>query len=88
MLAHIDETPLQGHPMIPLLQVTTGDGEPGLVHGDLDLVLQSGSRTSQALSLELLDLVLAAASQEYRPRLWSAGLTDFQLTRGWFGVSL
>jgi hypothetical protein len=33
-------------------------------------------------------VVWVAASDAYRPRLWAAGCTDFQLTRGLLGVSL
>ncbi len=36
----------------------------------------------------MLDIVAAVASREYTPRLFGAGNTDFQFTRGLLGVSM
>jgi hypothetical protein len=36
----------------------------------------------------LLQRVIQVASREYVPQLFGQGNTDFQLTRGWLGLSL
>jgi hypothetical protein len=36
----------------------------------------------------MLEAVAAVASREYVPRLFEAGNTDFQFTRGLLGVSM
>ena len=36
----------------------------------------------------ILERVLEVASRAYVPRLTGQGNTDFQLTRGWLGLSL
>jgi hypothetical protein len=36
----------------------------------------------------MLDTVAAVASREYTPKLFEAGNTDFQFTRGLLGVSM
>jgi hypothetical protein len=37
---------------------------------------------------QMLETVAAVASREYVPRLFEAGNTDFQFTRGLLGVSM
>lgn len=72
MIALVDGASIQGHPMIPMLQV--GPGE------DADL-----PDLTRALLVERLADTL---SRRYRPRSLVAGNVRFQLTRGDFGVSL
>jgi altronate dehydratase len=88
MLAHVLDTPMQGHPMIPLLQVTTGDTTAHLFHGDMDYVIPATDQHSGTVADTLLHLVCDTASHTYAPGLWAAGNTDFQFTRGMLGVSL
>ncbi len=85
MLAHVTRHPLQAHRMIPLLQASS-DPETLEKHtDDLDVILQGdpGEWTEQ-----MLEAVAAVASREYVPRLFEAGNTDFQFTRGLLGVSM
>ena len=87
MLCHVGRTPLQGHPMIPLVQVTA-DAHVGEAYAsDLDRVL-APEQGSAAVVAELASLVADVASCRYRPALWARGVTEFQLTRGRLGLSM
>ncbi len=87
MLAHVVGPPLQSHPMIPLIQVS---GEPRTLKRfgrDLDLALAPQAEP-EALAAALLDKLAAVLSRQYTPRLFAQGNTDFQMTRGYLGVSM
>jgi altronate dehydratase len=85
MLAHVVGHPLQAHRMIPLVQVSS-DAQTLRDHAeDLDVLLEDDSSGWTARTLET---VAAVASREYTPRLFKAGNTDFQFTRGLLGVSM
>jgi len=88
MLGHVDGPPLQGHPMIPLLQFASGSTAAERYRSDFDLMTGTGTDHADGLDHELMGLLCAAASHEYEPRHWSPGSVDFQLTRGMLGVSL
>ena len=87
MLCHVGRTPLQGHPMIPLVQVTADANVAAAYASDLDRVLAPDGE-SVALVAELASLVADVASCRYRPALWARGVTEFQLTRGRLGLSM
>ena len=87
MLCHIGQTPLQGHPMLPLVQVTAEPDVAAVYGSDLDRVLEP-QRGVDAIVAELAALVADVASGRYRPTLWSRGVTEFQLTRGRLGLSM
>ena len=87
MLCHVGRTSLQAHPMIPLVQVTADASLAERCAGDLDRVLTL-DRSAGGLVEELAALVADAASRRYRPKLWSRGVTEFQLTRGRLGLSM
>jgi altronate dehydratase len=87
MLAHVAGPPLQAHPMVPLLQVSAHGPTVKRHRDDLDLVLE-GEGEPDALARTLLEQVARVASRDYVPRLFGQGNTDFQLTRGWLGLSL
>jgi altronate dehydratase len=85
MLAHVAGHPLQAHRMIPLLQASS-DPETLEKHGDdLDVLLEDDP---SSWAEQMLRAVAAVASREYTPRLFGAGNTDFQFTRGLLGVSM
>ena len=88
ILAHVDGPPLQGHPMIPVLQIATDAPAGRRFHKDLDLVIDPANDAGDRLGRELLNLICDAASHDYEPKLWAAGCVNFQLTRGLLGVSL
>ena len=87
MLCHIGRNPLQGHPMLPLVQVTADPGVAERYGRDLDRIIVPG-RDLAGLVGELAALVADVASCRYRPKLWSRGVTEFQLTRGRLGLSM
>ena len=85
MLAHVAGQPLQAHRMVPLLQASSHPDTIRRHADDLDALLKG----DPALWTEqLLDSVAAVASREYTPKLFEAGNTDFQFTRGLLGVSM
>jgi altronate dehydratase len=85
MLSHVAGRPLQAHRMIPLLQASS-DPETLQSHADdLDVLLEDDP---SSWADQMLRAVAAVASREYTPRLFEAGNTDFQFTRGLLGVSM
>ena len=87
MLCHIGRTPLQGHPMLPLVQVTADPAVAGRYASDLDRLL-APERDVAGTVAEIAALVADVASHRCRPKLWSRGVTEFQLTRGRLGLSM
>jgi len=85
MLAHVSGRPLQAHRMIPLLQISSDPGTAEKYAEDLDVFLEGAPSTWTEQTLET---IAAVASREYTPRLFGAGNTDFQFTRGLLGVSM
>lgn len=83
--AYAGDHPRQGHPLIPVLQIT-GDERAARVYGDdFDAILNADpKRNADAL----LNLIIAVASRQYAPQTPSIGNTDFQFTRGLLGVSM
>jgi altronate dehydratase len=88
MLAHVEQSPAQGHPMIPLVQIASGRMGAAGFGTDLDLVLDEQAGDDRAIAQQVLELLCATASGEYQPRCGTLGNSDFQLTRGLLGVSL
>ena len=87
MLVHIGRNPLQGHPMLPLVQVTADPAVAVRYRSDLDRTFVP-ERDPSGIVAELATLAADVASCRYRPRLWSRGVTEFQLTRGRLGLSM
>ncbi len=84
VLVHTNGHPVQGHRMVPVLQVTTDPSTARRYGGDLDLALDGDP---EQWGEALLDLIIRVASRTYTPALHRLGNTDFQLTRGPLGVS-
>jgi altronate dehydratase len=85
MLAHVSGHPLQAHRMIPLVQASS-DPETLDKHAeDLDVILEDDV---SEWTEQMLEAVAAVASREYVPKLFEAGNTDFQFTRGLLGISM
>ena len=87
MLCHIGRIPLQGHPMLPLVQVTADPAVAARYGSDLDRVV-APERDPAGVVDVLATLVSDVASCRCRPKLWSRGVTEFQLTRGRLGLSM
>jgi altronate dehydratase len=85
MVAHVAGRPLQAHRMIPLLQISSDPETLESYADDLDVILE-GDPSSWAD--QILRALAAVASGEYTPKLFGAGNTDFQFTRGLLGVSM
>ncbi len=79
MLAAVGEHPLAGHPLVPVLQVTT----QAAATADMDAVLADDA----ALHRALLRLIVATLRGEHTPKHQRIGTDDFQVTRGLIGVS-
>ena len=79
ILAYVGDGARQGHPFVPVLQVSDR------AVSDVDLVL---SGEAEAWVGKLLDKVVATLEGSYRPNATKQGNVDFQLTRGALGVSL
>jgi altronate dehydratase len=85
MLAHVGGHPMQAHRMIPLVQASS-DPETLEKHAeDLDVLLEGDPSD---WTEQMLETIAAVASRAYVPRLFEAGNTDFQFTRGLLGVSM
>jgi len=84
-LAHAGERPMQGHPLVPLLQVSAEPAVQQSFSEDLDLTLTA---SPAQWTPAILEKILAVASRQYTPKALLHGNNDFQLTRGLLGVSL
>lgn len=79
-LVHDSNRPVQGHPFIPTIQISSGTSSS---LSDQNLAdLPSEQRTAAILAT--LSRVWSA---QQRPQAQSTGNVDFQVNRGWFGVS-
>ncbi|MEM7253732.1 MAG: UxaA family hydrolase [Pseudomonadota bacterium] len=87
MVAHIGKFPLQAHPMVPLAQVSSDPTVVSRYGNDLDRTWGPAEGT-ETICADLESLVSGVFSGTYRPRLFSRGVTEFQLTRGRLGISL
>ena len=82
LLAHVADSPMQAHPMIPLLQIASGAETAW--SADMDLMLDDDAPWTETV----LPLVLSVASRTYVPKLYEQGNTDFQVSRGLLGISM
>ena len=81
ILAVAGDHPLQGHPLVPVLQLGGGNAAIRFA-SDIDLVLESSSAE------DIADLLARTASGSYAPKAILMGNADFQFTRGLLGVSM
>src|SRR6267143_85887 len=102
MLVCIAKAVWQSHPMVPLIQVSGGEGADLLplrsgeragvrcsgegAAEDLDLVLTTKDPARAAG--DMLGIIVCVLGRQYTPKLFAQGNTDFQMTRGLLGVSL
>ena len=82
ILAHVSGSPMQAHPMIPLLQVASD--QAAAWSADMDLTMRGDAPWTETI----LPLVLSVASRDYVPKLYEQGNTDFQVSRGLLGISM
>ena len=85
MLVHAGEHPLQGHPLVPVLQFSA-DGRVQAQFGqDMDIALGENPEEWPA---QLLALLARAASRRHEAKARRQGNADFQFARGLLGVSM
>ncbi|WP_274648784.1 UxaA family hydrolase [Paenibacillus humicola] len=85
MIALAGNHPMQTHPFVPMLQMTSKPAMLQSYHNDLDLPL---SGDPNAWTKQILERSKEIIEHTYTPRLFRQGNVDFQLTRGLLGVSL
>jgi altronate dehydratase len=79
ILGVVDDRPMPGHPMLPVLQVSEHP------HSETDLLLSSDTLAD---TNALLKALIATFTGEYVPKVVQSGNLNFQVTRGLLGVSL
>ena len=83
ILAYVGSHPMEGHPLVPVLQVTTAERQN--FAADMDAML-AGDPT--AWPQKLADLLAQTLARQLQPKSMHTGNIDFQFTRGLLGVSL
>ena len=83
-LGLVGDTPQQGHPLLPVVQIASGGALPAAAAADVDLVLTGDPAADETA---VLGLLLATAQNEFLPAANAGGFVDFQLSRGLLGVS-
>jgi altronate dehydratase len=83
-LGLVGDTPQQGHPMLPLLQIADRSQLAATAEKDVDLFLSGESAEDGAA---LLRLIAEVANGERTTVANAGGFVDFQLSRGLLGVS-
>lgn len=89
-LACVTGRPLQAHPMLPLIQVSAGEGASAGSDwaDDFDLLFGPVAEDPAELTASMMALIGRVAAKQYTPKLFGCGCVDFQMTRGRLGVSL
>jgi altronate dehydratase len=83
-LGLVGDSPQQGHPMLPVLQVAEPGVLPASSAADVDVALSGDTGADET---ELLRLLAATAQGDALPVASAGGFVDFQLSRGLLGVS-
>jgi len=85
IIALVNHQPMQTHPFVPILQMTSEPTIQQTYGNDLDLVLNG----DPSIWIEqILEVCKQTMEHDYTPSLYRQGNVDFQLTRGLLGVSL
>ncbi|QHW29663.1 altronate hydrolase [Paenibacillus rhizovicinus] len=85
VIALVGSRPMQTHPFVPMLQIASEQSMLPKHQQDIDLIL-SGDPASW--TNQILERSKQVLEHTYTPRLHQQGNIDFQLTRGFLGVSL
>jgi hypothetical protein len=85
VLAYVGAHPVQGHPLTPVLEMATATDCPPDLIPELDLLLDGNSDT---WPVQMLARLGDLAAHRYTPQQIRMGNIDFQITRGWMGISL
>jgi altronate dehydratase len=85
ILAYAGQHPVQGHPLVPLIQLTAEAPVQARYGADIDLNLTGDP---VAWPEQILQRVAEVIRHDYIPNSHRQGNLDFQITRGLLGVSL
>lgn len=85
IIALVHRRPMQTHPFVPMLQMASDPSMQQTYANDLDLLLTGNPA---AWTDQILESCKQVIEHSYTPRLYQQGNVDFQLTRGFLGVSL
>ena len=85
ILAYVGSHPIEGHPLVPVLQVTAAAPVAQRFADDMDALLDNDPA---AWPQQLADLLAQTLGRRRQPKAMRAGNIDFQFTRGLLGVSL
>lgn len=89
-VAYVSDRPLQGHPMLPLIQVSQRIEDPAAPSGssEFDLLLEQDVNPAEPAGTLLMKRLFDVLNGKYCPRTSALNNTDFQMTRGLTGFSL
>jgi hypothetical protein len=85
ILAYTGGHPLQGHPLVPVIQVGFSDSPLQISPEGFDLLVSQGD---EDLVQNLYRLLVETASRRYLSQALQLGNVDFQMTRGPLGFSV
>ncbi len=85
MIALVNRRPMQTHPFVPMIQMASDPAMQANHTHELDLSLTGNPNDWTGQILECCKKVI---EHSHIPRLYRQGNVDFQLTRGYLGVSL
>jgi len=85
IIACTGEHPMQGHPLVPMIQIAANDTLFQVFNQDYDLAFTDDINQNTQM---LFDTLIAVASRQTTPKSMSIGNTDFQFARGLLGVSM
>ncbi len=81
VVAHVAEHPLQTHPFIPVVQLCSDESLFNRYRDSLDILL-----SPTMSSIELLEFIASVFAKTHQPKLYFN--SDFQMTRGYLGLSM
>lgn len=85
ILAYGEKFPSQAHPFIPTLQFTCAENSDDAAAQNFDVVLRGDARTCVE---QLEESMLKMLAGKQKPRTVQEGNSDFQITRGAWGVTV
>ncbi|MFT5367691.1 MAG: altronate dehydratase [Candidatus Latescibacterota bacterium] len=85
IIACSGQHPMQGHPLVPMIQVAANETLGKVFKEDFDLTFADDADQN---TKALIRTLIAVASRQVTPKAATVGNTDFQFTRGLLGVSM
>ncbi len=85
VLAYVGGHPVEGHPLVPVVQVSGEEAVEQRYAADMDLLLGADP---DDWADEMAGLLAATLGRSHKPKASQVGNVDFQFTRGLLGVSM